>query len=223
MDDELRPLLESAARFLRTKYRLAEHEQEELEQEIALAVAKSAHRGGVRDREAYARAIARNVAVTYFRRRKGVQSLDELEAYGEPAPTPTSLEELIRRENHRELYRAIAGIGDDHRRVLLAVYCDGLDPERIAELEGIKPKSVYTRLSRAEAQLRAMLKPRFSTLHRHWEKRIVVPKNRTPEERQVLELHATEGLDARAIARRLLPSEALTEKNLSAIRRILGE
>ncbi|MBI2930820.1 MAG: sigma-70 family RNA polymerase sigma factor [Planctomycetes bacterium] len=234
---DVRSFLEAAGRFLAKRYRLAPHEEEELRQEVALAVADLIRKGtAVEHREAYARAIARNVAVDWLRRKRHVQSLDELRCgQGEEPTSPsaaTPLEALIRSENERFLYAALMGLSGEYRRVLLAVHGEGLKPARIAAMEGIAPKTVYTRLARAEAELVAVLRRRFSTLYRGGERRraergeSAAYRARRHEwsegERQVLDLHFLEGKDARSIAAQLLPDAAAIEARIREIDDLIG-
>jgi RNA polymerase sigma-70 factor (ECF subfamily) len=58
---------------------------------------------------------------------------------------------------------ALLCLDDDRRRVLLDKYAEGLSVAEIAARTGRSAKAVESLLSRARAQLRALLQPYFSS------------------------------------------------------------
>jgi RNA polymerase sigma-70 factor (ECF subfamily) len=236
--DDLSLILQSAGKFLVRRYQLTQDEEEELRQEVALAISETLKKKvPIEAREAYVRAIARNVAVTYFRKKKRIASLDELRLLEvEPCSKDSSeepLRRLIREENERLLFQALDSLSPEYRRVLLAVHLEGMDSATVAQAEGVKPKTIYTKLARAEAKLRERLKARFSTLYRGGGKRkgasslkdaYVKCRDRwSLEERQVLDLHFLEGKDAPSIARQLLPAHRQAGDSEQPIRHLLEQ
>lgn len=121
--------------------------------------------------------IARNEALGRLRRRRSTTELDAIEAaqQGQGASIlmfPTALggdpESIAaRREIRRLLESAIDDLPDVFRPVLVARDVDGMSVEETAEILGIRPETVRTRLHRARRMLRAALDQRLGDTMRH--------------------------------------------------------
>lgn len=71
--------------------------------------------------------------------------------------------ELLERSETRALVRqAIDGLPESYRTVLLLRDIEELDTSEVAELMGLSPNAVKTRLHRARQALRGLLHPRFA-------------------------------------------------------------
>ncbi len=68
------------------------------------------------------------------------------------------LEQLCLREHYGRVVRAIERLDDKYSTVLLWHFAGGLSVKRIADLLGIKKKTVYTRLARAKRLLLTAIK-----------------------------------------------------------------
>lgn len=79
-------------------------------------------------------------------------SADEV-AGDEPAPGAGPLEALERREAHTTLYRALDGMAEKYRNVIILFEIEELSGDEIAELTGARPATVWVWLHRARAQL----------------------------------------------------------------------
>jgi RNA polymerase sigma-70 factor, ECF subfamily len=102
------------------------------------------------------------------RRRKPEQSIEELlpgfleDGHLERPASPWRSEEVdpAERAELRDLVmRSIHSLPEGHRNVLLLRDIEGLDTEEAAELLGISPGAVKTRLHRARQALRELLEP----------------------------------------------------------------
>ncbi|QEH35773.1 ECF RNA polymerase sigma factor SigW [Aquisphaera giovannonii] len=103
--------------------------------------------------------IARHRAIRHRRRLAGLAPDDGAgECSGELAP-PDRLESLERADAVRA---ALVSLEGDRRGVLLDKYVHGLSVAEIAAKSGKSDKAVESLLSRARAQLRALLRPYFS-------------------------------------------------------------
>lgn len=121
--------------------------------------------------------IARNEALGRLRRRRSTTELDAIEAaqQGQGASIlmfPTALggdpeSVAARREVRRLLESAIDDLPDVFRPVLVARDVDGMSVEETAEILGIRPETVRTRLHRARRMLRAALDQRLGDTMRH--------------------------------------------------------
>jgi RNA polymerase sigma-70 factor (ECF subfamily) len=65
---------------------------------------------------------------------------------------PTPVEELERRQAGELVYRALDGLSERHRTLIILFEIEGLSGEEIAELTGCKLASVWVYLHRARAQ-----------------------------------------------------------------------
>jgi len=102
------------------------------------------------------------------RRRKPEQSIEDLlpgyleDGHFERPASPWRTDDLdpAQQDELRELVlRSIHSLPEGHRNVLLLRDIEGLDTEEAAELLGISPGAVKTRLHRARQALRELLEP----------------------------------------------------------------
>jgi RNA polymerase sigma-70 factor (ECF subfamily) len=71
----------------------------------------------------------------------------QIAAPSEPAPDPVAL--LEAREQVLILYRILDGLGESYRTTFILFELEGLSGERIAEITGTRPGTVWVRLTRA--------------------------------------------------------------------------
>jgi len=105
--------------------------------------------------------IAFNLAITHRRRRRPTLSVEQARESGgqEPIDDQPSPEARIEDdERARQVRRAIAGLGEEHRTVLILREIDGCCYETIAEMLDVPIGTVRSRLHRARLQLREELK-----------------------------------------------------------------
>lgn len=105
--------------------------------------------------------IAFNIAATYHRRKKPVESIDRLRAEMghetvDPGHSPTSRAE--REERSQRVRQVIATLSEDHRAVLVLRDLGGYTYEEIAQILDIPIGTVRSRLHRARLELREKLK-----------------------------------------------------------------
>lgn len=113
--------------------------------------------------------IAVNAALMRLRtrRRKPEVAIDDLMPrfledghHAEPPQPWPGADELIGREETRRAVRdAIDRLPETHRTVLLLRDIEGIDTAEVAEMLGISPGAVKTRLHRARAALRELVDP----------------------------------------------------------------
>lgn len=111
--------------------------------------------------------IAFNIAATYHRRKKPVQSIDRLYAEtGQESPDPghSPVHRVEQEERSQKVRQAIAMLSEDHRAVLVLRDLDGYTYEEIAQILGIPIGTVRSRLHRARLELRDKLKTSESDL-----------------------------------------------------------
>ena len=113
-------------------------------------------RGAFRD---WLLGIARHRALRRRRRDHGSPFEPPPDAPGDALPPPELLEGVERADLVRA---ALLCLHDDRRRALLDKYAEGLSVAEIAARTGRSAKAVESLLSRARAQLRALLRPYFS-------------------------------------------------------------
>jgi len=112
--------------------------------------------------EAWLFAIARNLAIDYLRRRRGI-SLDELDDSGHApverlvAARPDVLSQLLDFERGALLAAAIGELPAIHREVLTLRFEEDMKLEQIAEVAGVPLSTVKSRLHRALESLRARI------------------------------------------------------------------
>jgi RNA polymerase sigma-70 factor (ECF subfamily) len=137
-------------RLFRFLVRLAQHPQvaEDLHQETWVAAARNSSRLAVdTDLAAWLFTIARNKHLSWCRGLAAeARRTEGMEPEAVPAPD--------RAVNvRRDLERALAGLPEIHREVLLLMGCEGLEAERAAAVLGLSVEAVRQRLSRARAAL----------------------------------------------------------------------
>ena len=102
------------------------------------------------------------------RRRKPERSIDELLPrfledghMAQPAVTwrATGESEVERKETRELVLRSIEQLPENYRNVLMLRDIEGLDTEETAQVMGISPNAVKTRLHRARQALRGLLEP----------------------------------------------------------------
>jgi RNA polymerase sigma-70 factor (ECF subfamily) len=84
------------------------------------------------------------------------QFAGELVAPADPAPR-SPLEAVADSQRARALERALAALTPQHREVALLIGIEGMAPNQVAEILGLRPDAVRQRLSRARAQLAELL------------------------------------------------------------------
>lgn len=84
------------------------------------------------------------------------QFAGELVAPADPAPR-SPLEVVADSRRARALEHALAALTPQHREVALLVGIEGMQPSEVAAILGLRPDAVRQRLSRARAQLAALL------------------------------------------------------------------
>jgi RNA polymerase sigma-70 factor (ECF subfamily) len=114
--------------------------------------------------------IAYNEALGRLRLRQSTTDIDDLEhlkqadiilfPYTAAAIDPER--SMAQRQVHRLLEQAIDELPDDFRTVLIARAVEGLSIDETAEILGIKPQTVKTRLHRARSLLREALERHLS-------------------------------------------------------------
>ena len=105
--------------------------------------------------------IAFNMAASHRRRRKPTVSVEQArESSGsEPIDPELGPEDSVQLDERREQVRkAIAGLNEEHRAVLVLREIDGCRYEEIAEILDVPIGTVRSRLHRARLQLREELK-----------------------------------------------------------------
>ena len=104
--------------------------------------------------------IAFNVSVSRRRRKRPVLSTDQQqEAYGEePRDETEPAEETVLREERADMvHQALASLSEEHRSILVLREMDGCCYDTIADVLGLAPGTVRSRLHRARMQLREQL------------------------------------------------------------------
>ncbi len=104
--------------------------------------------------------IAVNLAYSLFRRRKRrpETAIEPLEEAGmQWAATDDPVAEAEGREQSARLNAALAGLSEDHRTILVLRVVQDLSYEEIAKTLEVPAGTVMSRLSRARAELRALL------------------------------------------------------------------
>jgi RNA polymerase sigma-70 factor, ECF subfamily len=105
--------------------------------------------------------IAFNVAVNHQRRERPAASMDRVREVTNMEPKDhenSPLENAEQRERCRQVQRAIAQLGEEHRMVLVLREIDGWRYEAIAEVLDVPVGTVRSRLHRARLQLKEELK-----------------------------------------------------------------
>lgn len=108
--------------------------------------------------------LTNNAAIDLLRRerkRRGDTSLDGEEGLpgdlaADPAPTPEQA--LERRELSRAVEDGLSRLSDEHRQVLVLREINGLSYDEIAQVLGLSPGTVKSRLARARLALAKILR-----------------------------------------------------------------
>lgn len=101
--------------------------------------------------------VCKNSYIDQWRRQQRRQDLP-LEALPSP-PEEDPLEQLLRREEQRELYEALLTLPPRSREALLLHYFQDLPLKEVAAILGLSPGGARTLLYRARLQLRQKLSP----------------------------------------------------------------
>lgn len=144
---------------LASAYERDPHQREDLLQEIALAVwrALPAHRGECTERTFVYR-IAHNRAITHGqrarRRRERIDFDTEPDDVPDPAADPAALTLAV--ERHADLLEAVRRLRPALRQAV-TLTLEGLGNAEVADVLGITVNAVAIRLTRARAELAAIL------------------------------------------------------------------
>lgn len=106
------------------------------------------------DPTAYARRVLSNARIDLWRRRRR-----ETLTPPEELPEASVLGEHAAVEDRDEVRRALAGLSEQQRRVVVLRYLSGLSEREVAEHLGVTVGTVKTQTSRALRRLRAVLCP----------------------------------------------------------------
>lgn len=101
--------------------------------------------------------IARNALRDHLRRQRHRRPAPASAMYDLRCDAPSPEERLLREEEVARLLAAVSTLGPDDREVIGLRYGSGLDTTEAAEVLGVRPGVVRTRLWRALARLRATL------------------------------------------------------------------
>ncbi|MFE5322036.1 sigma-70 family RNA polymerase sigma factor [Paenibacillus sp. NPDC056579] len=98
-------------------------------------------------------AIARNSVADYFRmqKRRADFSLNSILNRVFPKPSPEDI--VIRDDNHRALFKALAKLNDKERHIIAMKYAAGLKNSEIAELMGVSGSNIGVVLYRSLKKL----------------------------------------------------------------------
>jgi RNA polymerase sigma-70 factor, ECF subfamily len=105
--------------------------------------------------------IAMNVALSRRRRRRPISSLDAAKTNAGDEPMDAAAaphDRMIADERAAQVHSALAGLGDQHRKILVLRELEGCSYEVIADILELPVGTVRSRLFRARMQLRDKLK-----------------------------------------------------------------
>lgn len=105
--------------------------------------------------------LARNAAIDRLRRRAARPPVDDLvvgEAIELTATGPDPEEEVDRRTRRRMLWRAVAGMTESHREMILLHEIQGMKLEEIADLLRLPLGTVKSRSNRARLELASRIR-----------------------------------------------------------------
>jgi RNA polymerase sigma-70 factor (ECF subfamily) len=132
------------------------HEAEDAVQECFLSVyqALGAFRGDAR-LATWVYRIAVRAALSVKARRRTHVPLDDATQVVAPGASPEA--EATTKQELERLLKALAKLSEEHRLVLSLFAVDGLDHPQIAEILGVPPGTVWSRLHHARKRLGALL------------------------------------------------------------------
>lgn len=243
LDEDVKRYLDSIEKYIKAKYQLPPADADEIKQEIALALARTNYENHkIHNKDAYARAVSHSKLIEYFRSKKRILSLNQLvdmQEGGEYAETlpgrrPEGLAEVLESEGRDTVFRAIGALPDELRRLVIAIYFEGMKPDDVAKIEGTKVKTLYYRLQCAHKLLMNHLKEYYSTMFRAHKRRTVDKRAREQFQRfrrdiekrlgfataRVLELHIMEGIPADELAAEVTRGKA-TPRHRREVREML--
>lgn len=130
---------------------------EEIAQEVMIAVWRNAERFDPARAAAstWIFAIARNRRIDMARRQRPGPDPDDPLLH--PDPEPDAFDTLDAAEREARLRAAVAALGEDQRRVLVAAFYEGLSHSAIAAREGLPLGTIKSRIRLAFARLHAIL------------------------------------------------------------------
>jgi len=156
--EEVRPHEPALRAYLRGRFPMLP-DLDDLVQETYARVFRARDKGGVEIARPYLFATARNAALDYFRRQRGVSTeiLRGNALLGVVEDKPDAAELTSQKQEIDLLREAIAGLPERCRRALLLRRFEGLSYAEIARTMGISEKTVDAHLRQALFSLRASL------------------------------------------------------------------
>lgn len=152
------PMIPALRRYARALLRDRESADELVQDCLERVIARWAQRREAEDTRSWVFAILHNLAVQRMRQqsRRGLHlAIDEIDKIDEEAlGMPAQQEHRVR---HHELMRALDGLSEDQRAVLLLVAVEDLSYAEAATALGIPVGTVMSRLARARQRLHRML------------------------------------------------------------------
>lgn len=103
--------------------------------------------------------ITTNICLTHLRRRKRSPFQSDFSPGSEPIGEPGGASSVQTGEDRGSVRRALENLPDEHRVILILRDVRGLEYEQLAEVLGIAPGTVRSRLFRARRALREALGP----------------------------------------------------------------
>lgn len=107
--------------------------------------------------------VTTNICLTHLRRRKRSPIRGDFSALPDPIREPAAASGVQTNEDHGSVRRALESLQDEHRVILILRDVRGLEYEQLAEVLGIAPGTVRSRLFRARRALREALAPDIET------------------------------------------------------------
>ena len=113
------------------------------------------HAESIRDLKAYLGSTARNRAIGRLRQQQELpMDLDTVEI---PDPSPSMDERAAKRELSRKVKSAVESMRPKDREIFLRYYYYAQNTEEIAEIMGLRPATVRSRLARGREKLKTVL------------------------------------------------------------------
>ncbi|HVH98639.1 MAG TPA: RNA polymerase sigma factor [Enhygromyxa sp.] len=142
-------------RFLASK---VDHGVEDLVQETFLACVQGRDRfRGASSFRGYMFGTARNVLLSHYRKRRRLESVDEVGESRLIDLDPTASRMLAKREEERLVLEGLRRIPLDYQIILELYFWEGLSGPEVAELLGISLTAMRSRLHRAKQELQRQL------------------------------------------------------------------